>query len=57
MAETKSIYPVKDSEEALLQEAKSQLPITTENELVVLLETHKNTINKDQANGKRESLT
>ena len=40
----KSLFPTADSVEVVVQEALTKLPITNPNELIALLELHRNTI-------------
>ena len=39
-----SLFPTYDSLEQVMAEAKADLPITTTNQLVALLQTHENTL-------------
>jgi hypothetical protein len=39
-----SLFPTRDSVEEVIEEAKAQLPITDENQLVALLQIHQNTL-------------
>ena len=45
-AEQLTLYPTLDSLQAVLEQANSQLPIMTKNELVALLAIHTNTVLK-----------
>lgn len=44
-----SLFPVRKSVAQVIAEGKAQLPITTANELIALLELHQNTILSLQA--------
>jgi hypothetical protein len=39
-----SLFPARKSVKQVIAEGKAKLPITTENELIALLELHQNTI-------------
>lgn len=43
-SEQTSLFPTRDTLQAVLEEANAQLPIATRNELIALLQTHTNTI-------------
>jgi hypothetical protein len=39
-----TLFPSRDSVQTVFEEARAQLPITTENQLIALLQLHQNTL-------------
>lgn len=45
-----TIYPDDQTPEQVIQAAKERLPITSENELVAIVKTHQNAVDKQKQN-------